>query len=193
MIVIVSLEEPHPDAVIVQTNVLAPTLRPVTPDVGLPGVVTDALPAMTVQAPVPTVGVFPARVAVVAQTDWSGPAFDIDGGVHKLTVGWPEVGTGYEAPVQLVFATALPDHVKGEPVAEAGEVALIEKTMVSFVLSRSGLELAVNPMVLPVRVIDQLCPEAETIDWLPSPVNTEGTVSVIHPMTPVPVFVAVMV
>ena len=46
----------------------APTESPVTPDVGLPGVVTDALPAITVHAPVPTVGVFPANVAVVAHT-----------------------------------------------------------------------------------------------------------------------------
>ena len=53
---------------IVQRNVFAPTDNPVTPDVGELGVVTDPVPAMTVHAPVPTVGVFPAKVAVVAQT-----------------------------------------------------------------------------------------------------------------------------
>ena len=54
--------------VIVQRNVLAPTDKPVTPDVGELGVVTEPDPAMTVHAPVPTVGVLPAKVAVVAQT-----------------------------------------------------------------------------------------------------------------------------
>jgi len=52
----------------VQRKVLTPTLRPVTPEVGEEGVVTTPVPAMTVQAPVPVVGVFPASVAVVAQT-----------------------------------------------------------------------------------------------------------------------------
>ena len=51
-----------------QTNVFAPTLKPVTPELGFPGAVTVALPAMTVHALVPTDGVLPANVAVVAQT-----------------------------------------------------------------------------------------------------------------------------
>ena len=53
---------------IVHTNVFAPTLSPVTPEVGSLGVVTVELPAITVHVPVPTVGVFPARVAVVEHT-----------------------------------------------------------------------------------------------------------------------------
>ena len=64
----VSLDAGQEALLIVHTNVLAPTESPVTPDVGLPGVVTDALPAITVHVPVPTVGVLPANVAVVAQT-----------------------------------------------------------------------------------------------------------------------------
>ena len=68
VIVTVSAEEPHDPLLIVQTNVFAPTLNPVTPDVGLPGVVTVALPAMTVHVPVPLVGVLPANVAVDAHT-----------------------------------------------------------------------------------------------------------------------------
>ena len=54
--------------VIDQTNVFAPMLKPVTPDVGEPGVVTAALPAITVHVPEPTEGVFPASVAEVAHT-----------------------------------------------------------------------------------------------------------------------------
>ena len=52
---------------IVQRKVFTPTLKPVTPDVGEAGVVTVAPPTMTVHAPVPTIGVFPASVATVAQ------------------------------------------------------------------------------------------------------------------------------
>ena len=70
----VSLVDPHPVLLIVHTNVLLPTESPVTPDAESPGVVTDALPAITVHVPVPTTGVLPARVAVAAHTVWSGPA-----------------------------------------------------------------------------------------------------------------------
>ena len=79
VIVTVSLDDVHPGLPIVQTNVFAPTERPVTPEVGLPAVVTDAVPAITVQAPVPTVGVFPASDEVGEQTVWSGPAFAVVG------------------------------------------------------------------------------------------------------------------
>jgi hypothetical protein len=65
---IVSLDDVHPALPIVQTNVFVPTPKPVTPDAGLPGVVTVALPAITVHVPVPTVGVFPANVALAEQT-----------------------------------------------------------------------------------------------------------------------------
>jgi hypothetical protein len=44
---------------------LPPIVKPVTPEVGEAGVVTEAEPDTTLQAPVPTVGVFPASVAVV--------------------------------------------------------------------------------------------------------------------------------
>ena len=67
MIVTVSFDDGQVRLLIVQTNVFAPTDNPVTPDVGELGVVTVALPAITDQAPVPTDGVLPARVAIVAQ------------------------------------------------------------------------------------------------------------------------------
>ena len=60
--------------VIVHTNVFTPVVSPVTPEVGLVGVVTTPVPAVTVHAPVPTVGAFAARVAVAEQIVWSGPA-----------------------------------------------------------------------------------------------------------------------
>ncbi|HEY6190913.1 MAG TPA: hypothetical protein VI215_01155 [Bacteroidota bacterium] len=64
----VSLDAGQLALLTVQTKVLTPTERAVTPDVGSPGVVTLAPPTITVHAPVPTVGEFPARVAVVEQT-----------------------------------------------------------------------------------------------------------------------------
>ena len=68
MISVVSLEGRQPPLLIVQTNLFTPKDKPVTPDVGSPGVVTEALPAITVQVPVPTIGVLPASVAVDEQT-----------------------------------------------------------------------------------------------------------------------------
>jgi hypothetical protein len=62
-----SVEEVHPALAIVHLNVFAPTPNPVTPEVGLPGVVIVAVPDTTVQVPVPIVAVLPAKVAVVAQ------------------------------------------------------------------------------------------------------------------------------
>ena len=68
VIVTVSFVDRHVPLLIVQTNVFAPTDNPVTPDVGSTGVVTVAVPAITVHAPVPTDGVLPASVAVVEHT-----------------------------------------------------------------------------------------------------------------------------
>ena len=63
-----SLDGGHEAFVTVQTKLFAPTDNAVTPEAGSPGAVTVALPAITVQAPVPTVGALPANVAVVAHT-----------------------------------------------------------------------------------------------------------------------------
>jgi hypothetical protein len=86
--------------VMVHTNVLVPTLRFVTPEVGEPGVVTIPVPAVTVHAPVPTAAVLPARVAVVAQTVWSGPALATVGAV-ELVMFTRSVEAGQGAFVML--------------------------------------------------------------------------------------------
>ena len=65
--------------VIVHTKVFTPVVNPVTPLVGDVGVVTVAVPAVTVHAPVPVVGVFAASVAVAEHIVWSGPAADAVG------------------------------------------------------------------------------------------------------------------
>lgn len=61
--------------VIVQTNVLIPTVNPVTPEIGSVGIVTEALPTSTVHEPDPIVGVFPVKIDVELHAVWSGPAF----------------------------------------------------------------------------------------------------------------------
>ena len=72
--------------VIVHTKVFTPVVKPVTPLVGLVGVVTDPVPAVTVHSPVPTVGVFAAKVAVGEQIVWSAPAAATVGSWSTLMV-----------------------------------------------------------------------------------------------------------
>ena len=64
---IVSVLAAQVPLVIVHTNVFTPVVKPVTPLLGLFAVVTTPVPAITVQAPVPMVGVLAAKVAVGAQ------------------------------------------------------------------------------------------------------------------------------
>src|SRR4051812_33572099 len=86
------------ELLIVHLKVAAPTTSPVTPEVGLVGEVTTAVPATTVHAPVPFTGVFPVSVAVAAQTVWSAPAAE--------TVG------------AVLTAIVIPVEVAGEPVTQ---------------------------------------------------------------------------
>ena len=79
LIVIASVLGGQVPLVIVHTKVFTPVVNPVTPDVGLVGVVTVAVPAVTVHSPVPTVGALAAKVAVAAQIVWSGPAAEVVG------------------------------------------------------------------------------------------------------------------
>ena len=61
-----SVEAAHTPFEIVHRSVtLEPIVKPVTPEVGEAGVVIVAGGTITLQAPVPTVGVFPAKVAIV--------------------------------------------------------------------------------------------------------------------------------
>jgi hypothetical protein len=72
----------HGPLVIVHLKVeLVPGTKPVTPELGKLGFVTEPDPATTVQVPVPNVGEFPANVAVVAPQDASKlvPALETDG------------------------------------------------------------------------------------------------------------------
>jgi len=151
MIVMVSLDAGQVALVIVQTKLFTPTDNPVTPEVGELGVVTVALPVMTVHAPVPTAGVFPASVAVVEQTSWSGPAFDVVGeaSLVTMTVSFDAAQVPFEIVQTRLFAptdkpvtpevgepgvvtVALPPMTVHTPVPAAGvfpaSVAVVEQT-----------------------------------------------------------------
>ena len=64
---IVSVLAAQVPLLIVQTKVVTPVVKPVTPLLGSFAVVTAPVPAITVHAPVPMVGVLAASVAVGAQ------------------------------------------------------------------------------------------------------------------------------
>ena len=64
---IVSVLAAQVPLVMVHTKVFTPVVKPVTPLLGLFAVVTTPVPAITVHAPVPMVGVLAAKVAVGAQ------------------------------------------------------------------------------------------------------------------------------
>src|SRR2546425_1158771 len=80
------VEAAHGALEIVQRKVFAPTPSAVTPLVGLLGVVMVPDPLTTVQRPEPTIAAFPASVAVVAHTAWSGPAMAVVGAALTVTV-----------------------------------------------------------------------------------------------------------
>ena len=94
---------------IVQRSTFIPKLNPVTPEVGEVGVVTIPVPEITVHIPVPTIGVFAARVAFGEQTIWSGPAKVVVGGVSlKIMMSSIEDGqTPFESVQRNVFTPKL--------------------------------------------------------------------------------------
>jgi hypothetical protein len=147
VITTVSVDEGQLALLIVQTNVFAPTERPVTAEVGLPGVVTLALPAITVHTPVPTVGALLARAAVVEQTVWSGPALAVVGAASRVmtTVSLDE---GQLAFVIVQTNVLVPTERPVTP--DVGSPALV-----TFALPAITVHAPVpTDGVLPARVVD---------------------------------------
>ena len=116
----------------VHWNTFAPKPRPVTPVKGDAGLVIAPLPLMSTHCPVAGgIGLLPARVAELAHTCWSGPAFAagllgsytvmftvsrVKGGVHgPLLINQMKLFTPTPRPVIAVFRlvgftiVALPD------------------------------------------------------------------------------------
>jgi hypothetical protein len=102
VIIISSVEAVHGAFAMVQRKVFGPTPRAVIPETGLVGVEIVPAPLTSVQVPVPTTGVFAAIVAVVAQTAWSGPAFDTVGFLlNVITTSSVDAAHGAFAMVHL--------------------------------------------------------------------------------------------
>jgi len=123
---------------------LAPMTSPVTPEVADEGVVTVAVPEITVHVPLPVAGAFPAKVAIVTlHKFWSGPAAEVVGDASTLiTTSSVEEG---QTPLEIVqrkvveppivkplavdvgsattSATPLPKTVDHEPMPVVGVLA----------------------------------------------------------------------
>ena len=68
MIETVEVDGGHVPLDMVHWNKLTPNDKPVTPELAEDAVVTVPVPEITVQLPVPTIGTFPFKLAVDAQT-----------------------------------------------------------------------------------------------------------------------------
>jgi hypothetical protein len=161
------LDGQEPLEIVHRSRELPPIVKPVTPDVGEDGVVTEAVPDITDQLPVPTVGVFPARVVVVVlHKFWLDPALAVVGNawfvivtsssklmqdpleiVHFMVTGEPGV-----KPVIVVDGSlgsvmvAVPEEIVHVPVPTAG---VLPARVAVFALQRvwSGPAFAVDGVV----------------------------------------------
>ena len=85
---------------IVQLKTLFPTESPETPDVGEVTSSKMAVPEITVQIPLPTIGTFPFKELVVLQIFWSIPAFAVVG--FSSTKIFTSSNTSAQAPPGIV-------------------------------------------------------------------------------------------
>src|SRR5438445_2284636 len=96
---------------IVHRNTLAPYPKPLTPELGLLGVVIVPLPLTKLHVPVPTVAVFPASVAVqVSQKLWFGQALAVVGVCERVIVTSPVESV--QVPLWIVHRNTLAPYPK---------------------------------------------------------------------------------
>ena len=100
VIVTSSTDEGQVPFAIVQRKTFAPTLKPVTPELGEFGDVTVPVPETSVHVPVPIAGVFPASVAEDAQIVWSGPAAAVVGSGSRVMI--TSSNEGGHVPFEIV-------------------------------------------------------------------------------------------
>ena len=86
--------------VMVHKKVFTPTPRPVIPEFGSPGVVTEPVPERTDHVPIPTIGVFPFNIEADEQIAVSFPASD---GVANVLIVTTMVSVdGAHVPLEIV-------------------------------------------------------------------------------------------
>ena len=128
---------------IVQRNIFTPKANPVIPEVGELGELIVPVPETNVQFPVPTVGVFPARVAVVAQTIWSAPAWALLGVLVLvmviLSILEEELTQGELEMVQRKTFAPTPNPVTPELAALAELIVPVPETNVQFPVPTVGV------------------------------------------------------
>ena len=101
-----------------------PTAIPVVPETGRVGAVIAVVPERIVHSPVPTVGVFPARMVEVLQMFWSNPALAVVGGVVVLLVIMiSSVEVGQEPPEIVHLSVVEPKPIAVSP--ELGEEGVV--------------------------------------------------------------------
>ena len=100
IIATVEVDGGHTPLDMVHCRTCVPVLIPVNPEAGEVGVVITSDPETKVQEPVPTAGVFPASVAVVAQTVCVVPALAVVGEASRVIVT-VETDEGH-APLDVV-------------------------------------------------------------------------------------------
>jgi hypothetical protein len=124
----VEVDGGHVPLEIVHWKELTPNPKPVIPEVGEVGVVIVPLPDIKVHSPVPTIGAFPAKVAVDVQTVWVDPALETVGKGSRTTVTLT-VDDGHTPLVILHWYISVPTEIPvtmvvfvknelGEPVPE---------------------------------------------------------------------------
>ena len=104
VIITVSEDDAQGELEIVHLKLLAPTPKAVNPEVAEAGVVMVPVPEINVHKPVPTTGILPARVAVVEQMVWSGPANAVVGKA-LIVITFVAVSAGQPPDAAMILVT----------------------------------------------------------------------------------------
>ena len=132
---------------IVHLNTFAPTPKLETELLLAVGLLIVATPLTNVQKPLPTVGTFPFKVAVVAHTDWSMPASETVGASSLVTV--TVLVEGVQVTLEIVQVKVVVP--KGNPKTVAlGEFALLKVTPKVVVLQTPVPTVGVLPFKVAV-------------------------------------------
>lgn len=137
----------------VQRITISPLAMPVNPVVGSDGLVMVAVPLTTDQAPVPMVGVLPARVVVVLQMVCVGPALAVVGLSFLVMITVSRLGV--QVPLVMV-------HMKELAPADNAEKPLLGAVGLVMV---AVPESRVHKPVPETGVLPEKLPAVPQMDW----------------------------